>query len=272
MTRVAILPQWLVLVGFFNLAGFAQATLVSSWTQDQGSAVISGQSTTTVTIGNGGNNSASGVSVSGSLSGTVTASSVGDSIQMLGTLTLTGISNNNVSGLSFGLYDTNGSSNANGWLGYSVSNSDGSNTGQLMERNAGNSTIYTSTTGETQLATTLASSSPAFTDGTYSFSITLTRQAANAYAIVYSLNRTSSAGYTMTGSFTDTTASTFSINRIGFLAGSNLKADQFSISLTDVSITVIPEPSAAGLCIPGAFLLGRSRVRRKFAAAGLSLE
>ena len=268
MKRVAILPQWLVVIGFFHLAGFAQATLVSSWSQDQGTAPISGQSTTTVTIGNNTSNSASGVSISGSLSGTITALNIGDIVQMSGTLTLAGISNNNVAGLSFGLYDTNGSSTANGWLGYNVSNSDGNNTGQLMERNAGNSTIYTSTTGETQLATILASASPAFTDGTYSFSLTLTRQAGNAYAIAYSLNRTSSAGYLMSGSFTDTTASTFSFNRVGFLAGSNLKADQFSISLTDVSITLIPEPSAAGLCIPGAFLLGASRLRRRFEAVG----
>ncbi|WP_042725452.1 PEP-CTERM sorting domain-containing protein [Chthoniobacter flavus] len=173
-------------------------------------------------------------------------------IQMTGTFTLAGVNNGNAGGdLSFGLYNTNGSSTATGWLGYSASESDGTHTGSFFERSSGNTALYTSTTGETQLATTLATGSPSIADGTYNFTLTLTLQAGNAVNIAYALNRTSTTGYTLSGSFVDTTPLTLAYNRVGFLAGSSLKADQFTISNTNVTFVPIPEPGSAGLLIAG---------------------
>lgn len=241
----------------FFIPSITEATLISSWTEDGGTAAISGATTTTVTLGNGGHDSAAGVSVSGSLSGNATLAAVGDMIQTTGTFTLTGVNNGNAGGdLMWGLFNTNGSSNANGWLGINASNSDSSHTGFIFERTSGNTTLYSSSasggTGATQLTTTLATGNPSISDGTYTFSLTLTRLAGNQISIAYTLNRTSSAGYTLSGSFTDTAPVNFTFNKVGFYAGSNLKADQFVISNTDVTFTAIPEPGSMGLLTAGA--------------------
>ena len=119
-------------------------------------------------------------------------------------------------------------------------------------------------TGATEISNALAAGSPSLTDGTYSFSLSLTRQPANGIALAWSLTRTSSAGYSLAGNFTDTTGSTFTFNRVGFLVGNTLNADQFSLS--NVSVTLVPEPAAFTLFAPGlAVLFGRRR--RPFARA-----
>lgn len=260
-------PRRWVLAGLCLLSaaqpGWAET--VTSWTLDEGTPAISGTNTSTVVVGTGNNNSVGQVSLSGSLSGVLTLLNAGDVIAMSGSLTLAGITNGGTANdLAFGMFDDNGSANATGWLGYSVSNADGSTAGVLRERNLANTTIYSSTTGTTSLTTATATGNAGFTSGTYSFSITLTRQAANALLIQTTLTRTSSAGYTMTSSFTDTTVNTFSYDHVGFFVDTAMKADQFSVSGVNVVYTPIPEPGVGTLLTWGVLGLcvWRRRARR----------
>lgn len=231
---------------------------------------MSGANTTTVVLGTNTHDSATGVSVSGSLSGNATLAAVGDVVQMTGTFTLSGVNNGNAGGdLVWGLFNTNGSSNANGWLGISASESDSTHTGFVYERSAGNTTAYSSSassggSGATLVGTgtTMATGNPAIVDGTYNFSLTLTLLAGNQIGVSYSLNRTSSTGYTLSGSYTDTVPVNYTFNRVGFYSGNNIKADQFTISNTDVTFTAIPEPGSVGLLLAGGVGLVARRRRR----------
>lgn len=214
------------------------AETVTTWTRDQGTAAISGANTATVVLGTGANNSASSVYVSGALSGSLALAGVGENIQMSGTMNATGVSNGNIANsFTFGLYNTNGSANATGWLGYGMGNGDTTHIGSLLERTTGNTAIYGSVAGAAQISSSLANAN--LLSGTYSFTLTLTRLAGNALSIDYSLTGT---GYAMTGGFTDTTGSTFNFNRVGFISDGS-GADQFTLS--NVTVTAIPEPSTA---------------------------
>lgn len=58
-------------------------------------------------------------------------------------------------------------------------------------------------------------------------------------------------------SFLDTTVETYDFNRVGFLMGGDLNANQ--VQFSNIDVTLIPEPSAALLGGLGMFLLLRSR-------------
>lgn len=244
-------------VAALMLAGvmYTRAAIVTTWTQDFGSAVFTGANTSNPVLGDGSNNSADNIAVSGSLTGSLTAN-VGEAIQMTGSMTLVGISNNVAGEFGFGTFDRNGSLNATGWRGYLATNSDGTNQGNLWERNAGNTSGYYAATDRTSLGLALATpANPSFDAGTYSFSLALTHLANGSMNISYTLTRT---GYSLNGNFNDPTPQTFTFDRVGFVVGNSLNADQFSLS--NVNVSVVPEPCAAVLlppCITALFALRR---------------
>lgn len=239
------------------------AETVVVWNLDRGNAPTAGVNTGTVTVGDGSSNSADNVAVSGMLSGTLSMVVPADMILMEGSVTLDGISTGNtVNQFDFGLFNSNGSTGSKGWLGYAVEASDGTGSGTLLERSAGNNADYYSTSGTSSRGSYRAAGNADFLSGTYHFSLQLTRLAGNALGIAFSL--TSSLGYSMTGTYTDTTVQTFSYNRVGFTIGNGLNADQVTLSGVTVNyIAAVPEPGCTTLLALGALGLGLRRRRRR---------
>ena len=80
---------------------------------------------------------------------------------------------------------------------------------------------------------------------------------------------TGANGFNQLLSATDTTAGTagtYTFDRLGFLVGGNLDADQALFSNLDVSLVVVPEPStyALGLMGLGMFLVRYRRYPQRF--------
>ena len=241
------------------------AETVLDWQLDRGNAPVSGDGTSRYVVGNGSNNSADNVAVSGMLSGTLSLVQPADMIIMEGDVTLDGIaSGNTVNQFDFGLFNDNGSTTTRGWLGYFAEESDTTRSGTLRERNAGNNSDYFSTSGTTQLTTARAAGNANFLSGIYHFSLQLTRLAGNALSISFSL--TSGSGYAMSGTYTDTTVQTFSFDRVGFTVGNSLNADRVTLSGVTVEhfpyTAPVPEPGTGLLLTVGMLAVGLRRRRR----------
>ena len=241
------------------------AETVTEWELDRGGTSISGASTSTVTLGDGSKDDVDNVAVSGMLSGTLSMVVPGDMILMEGSASFDGVSSGNAANeFRFGLFDSNGSTGTGGWLGYSVGDSDRNRPGSLWERNDGSAAGYFSSAGTSELTTERAAGNGDFLSGTYSFSLQLTRLATDTLLITFSL--TSGSGYSMSGTYTDTTAQTFSYDRVGFAAGNSLNADQVTLSGVTVNyvsyLSPVPEPGVGLLVGMGALALGLRRQRR----------
>jgi hypothetical protein len=91
---------------------------------------------------------------------------------------------------------------------------------------------------------------------TYSFNLSLERTAAGMQ-INSSFIRNSDSQQFALVSFLDTTVETYDFNRVGFLMGGDLNADQ--VQFSNIDVTLIPEPSAALLGGLGMLLLLRRR-------------
>ena len=237
------------------------AETVMDWELDRGRASVTGANTSTVTVGDGSKDDADNVAVSGMISGTLSMVVPADMILMEGDVTLTGISTGNtVNQFDFGLFNSNGNTDTSGWLGYAVEESDSTRSGTLRVRSAGNNADYFSTSGTSQRGTYRAANNANFLSGTYHFSLQLTRLANNSLGISFSL--TSTSGYAMTGTYTDTSVQTFSYDRVGFTVGNSLNADQVTLSGVTVNyIPAVPEPGCATLLALGALGLGLRRRR-----------
>lgn len=261
-------------LGLLALPISARATSVTSWTMTTGTAGnISGLNTASPVFGTGATNTGNGFQVYAPLT-SYTLGSVGDSISFSGS----GLFNLNTGASSdqfrFGIFNTNGSSDTTGWLGYFATNSGiGSNpNGRLWERRSGNTTAYFNNSQTPTIAAdavqsfagTPASSSSVstFLSGTYNFSITATRTAAGL-SVVWSIVGTGTTTYTIGGTYADTTATTYSFDRVGLMTGGNVNADQVSFSNLDVTFTsAIPEP-ASWAAITACLALGAAVLRRR---------
>ncbi len=225
----------------FLVATSSQAALVTGWTELIGRTPVSNMGTASPTLGNGTASSADAMQISASF-GEITLANAGDKITLSGSATFTGIASAS-NQFRLGLLDVNGSVDANGWLGYFSTNGNDTTLGRLYERNNPNTGNYISTTSSTQIASAASPGGFFFSDGTYNFSLTLERTAAGGLQIDSSLLRTSDSSQFALSSFLDTVPQSYDFNRVGFLIGDTLDADQVQFS----NIAVVPEPSVAFL-------------------------
>lgn len=207
-------------------------TANGNWFFTQGSGVLETSNRANPVIGDGKPNGASDKAIAAAFTG-ATLRKVGDSITLSGTVSFTGaVPSDNE--FRFGLFDVNAQQGNEGWLGYYVGNSTGEQKGQLSKRNNRNTKAAVKLDGSSVLSTPLASNNAVFnTTGSYKFSLTYTRQADHSLQITFSL--TSGENYNMSGVFIDATPLTYTFNRVSFLSGAALSADQVSFSGVEVT-------------------------------------
>lgn len=239
----------------------ANAALLTSWTQSSGSNG-SGLNTASPVLGNGSLDSGDNQTIYAVLPTSYTLTNVGDSIKLSGGVTFLNLATPQADQFRFGLYNVNGQTGVNGWLGYMASNS-GTSTGptysRLWERSNPNTGSFGSGSGATAVANVNATpGNTSFASGTYTFSLTLTR-VATGLEVGWTLIGTN-VNSTVSGTFLDTTPQTYTYNRVGFFTGGGLNADQ--VSFSNVDLTVVPEPGVVGLVAAGltfCFILRRRR-------------
>jgi hypothetical protein len=265
-------------LGFFLAATIsAQAALTidsTSWTNALGTASNSGLSATGINWGNNASNNADNSAIYAIIDGDTGTSGnqnftlgVGETLTFAGSAQLRGVTGTDGTiQFRFGLFDVNGSANANDWLGYFAANTTISTQsgGGVYERNSPATGAFYSGTGAT-LASGAAATPVAgarLTNDTYSMSLSFTRATATSLSISSSMIRTTGGNnYVSVNNYTDSSVNSFNFNRLGFLAGSGLDADQ--VVLSNLSLTAIPEPSSfAALAGLGAIGLVASRRRR----------
>jgi hypothetical protein len=270
--RNSLLTASLALV-FASASAHAAITIdASSWGIGAGSPTNSGASSTGLIWGDNTANNADDSAVHATIDGdTGTAGNqsvtiaLGQTLTLTGTVNLVGLTNGtttgNVNGNQFrvGLFDSNGQSGNTGWLGYMLSTGSGSTAGSLKERANPNIGFYTSGFGSSDLdiGTPTAPGANTF-DGLYDFSFSLHRISTGMEITSSFVRQSTNVDYApRSTAFLDTTISTSTFDRIGFLSGNALDADQ--ITLSNISLTLIPEPSTALLGSLGMLLLLRRR-------------
>lgn len=235
-----------------------------------------------VTVGNGSANNADGVMFASTLSTlypSITLANSGDKIIFDGNVTISGMVNNGASTdgqaaprtqFRFGLFDTAGSSDDNGWVGYTMLNSHGTGTpnGSLTRKNPLNTNLYQSTTAGANSMQATSGTQPLFHDGTYTMSMTIERSG-NDLIVSSSLTRSGSPGFSQVhGPITHVGAATGgwgTFNRVGFLLGANIDTDQAVFSNLRIRTNAgVPEPATwllgLGSLLGGALVRRRSRV------------
>ncbi len=206
-------------------------------------------------------NGADNTSIWADFGATITLVNTGDSITLNGLVTLSGaVTTSTTNQFRFGLFDTDGTSGATGWLGYYGSNdSTSSNSGVMQERNIGNASAYISTTGTSTLASYTTANATLTNDIQYSYAMTFTRNALGGLDYTATMfQATTPTNFLLNLSGTDATPQTFDFDRVGFLVGGSLDADRAQFRNVDVS--VVPEPSCA--LLGGLGLLALLRRRR----------
>jgi PEP-CTERM motif len=234
---------------------------VVGWLSGTGDGPLSQTATNDPIVGDGTSNSAESEAIYASISGQVpTLTQVGDSISLAGSVTLEGSMSGDEQ-FRWGLYDVNGKPAVSGWQGYFALNGITGTGCDLMERNQPNGATFWTSSSATSLASTSPAAAP-FSAATYAFTLSIARTIGDQLQIDWSLVRTSGTGtYNTSSSFLDTTASTFSFNRVGFHLGGVLDADRATFQ--DITVTYVPEPSSAVLGMIGvaSLVLRRRRDR-----------
>jgi hypothetical protein len=262
-------PLVLFVASILKLQSTAAVTTdVVDWSSGTGDGPLSQSATNDPIVGDGSANSADAEAIHASISGLIPSlSQQGDRVSLAGTVTLAGVTSSNDE-FRWGLYDVNSKSDVNGWLGYFGSNGITTQGGILRERNLGNGAGYWLGTSATILATS-APAGASFSSATYSFTLEIERTATDDLQIGWSLTRVGSSTYNLASSFLDTDPSTFSFNRVGFLLGGSLNADQASFQ--DITVAYIPEPLSSVIGVFGTALLALRR-RRNVPMSVLSVK
>jgi hypothetical protein len=225
-----------LVAGLFIAIGPAGAAPVANWTERTGDTPVSALNTASPSLGDGSTDSADQMSIYATFP-TFTLANTGNTVTLSGSATLSGIVGA-ANQFRWGLYDVNGSSGDTGWLGYIGSCGHSTNSSNLLERSKPNTSWYMSSTGgATATIATAIAPGTGFTDGTYNFLLTLERIAAGI-RINSSLIRASDSQQFGLHSFTDTTPQTYTFNRVGFLIGNTLDADQ--VQFSNIDVTAVP--------------------------------
>lgn len=145
--------------------------------------------------------------------------------------------------------------------GAGVSNPGG---GEVTAHHAGGGTSgwFSGNGGGVSIAGTGNNNPANMTPNTYTFSLTLTRTAASAISIAYNM---ASAGYNESGTVTDSAATEFAYNGVGFFANSSdtaLASPGVTFSSLTETVTTVPEPGTVTLMGLGT-LVGTMFIRRK---------
>jgi hypothetical protein len=206
-----------------------------------GAGPITNGNTSSPTVGDGSPDSAAQEMIHSPFP-EITLANSGDKIVFTGSVTLTGTINspanegNPKTQFRFGLFDGDAEgSNDNGWVGYYISNRHGNaggSSGVLALKPEGNTSAYLSAAGQSVLASVGGDGTSAslFHDGTYSMTLQIERSGNDL--VVYA-ELEGSNGFTQSLIATNTTAATlgtYTFDRLGFLLGDNLDADQAAFS------------------------------------------
>jgi hypothetical protein len=231
-------------------ASSSSAAPITNWAIDPsgaGTVVYSGLTTDSPVIGNGTSNNANSGIIDGSFS---TLSLLdGQSIALSGSMTIVGAVAKSL-GFQFGLLYEPGTVaiDDKGWAGYFANNTSqgvvNANHGNLRARDPNFETIWISGTNTTQLAVVPSAGNGTFSNGTYSFGMTVERVGADVKVSASILGTGTTVFTNSWGPVTVTAANlkTFNFNRIGIWSVAGLDADQITLSGIDVS--VVPEPSS----------------------------
>src|SRR5690606_25900586 len=83
-----------------------------------------------------------------------------------------------------------------------------------------------------------------FLAGTYNFSMAATRTD-TGLSVVWSIVGTGDTNYSISGTYSDTSANTYAFDRVGLMTGGGLNANQVSFSGLDTTfVAAVPEPAA----------------------------
>jgi hypothetical protein len=229
------------------VATIARAAPVTNWfavnaqTGATSTKPLAGAATDSPVLGNGTNDSAAQVAlyadISGSLNGCADIELAnGQEVTLTGSATLSGIVGS-IEQFRWGLFnEAVAPFDAASWRGYIASNSNGPSGGALRVKEA-----EVGTFAQTGSAVTLATAQDGstFDDDTYQFSLSVSRFNEQ---VVVDASLTSSDNWSQVWSNVAVTSPSqvnYSFNRVGFLAGNGMHADQISFSDIDVTVASI---------------------------------
>lgn len=234
-------------VGALSFSTHANAVPIADWAIDPlipGSGILSGATTASPTIGDGSTNSADAISYFGRFSSQ--SLNLGEQLVLTGTATFTGASTSNAQ-FSFGLFDSNGSAatDSTNWLGFMHVNSSGGGDGRLVSKNPANAPFSSLSGGSANDLRLLAEpNGNDFDDDTYHFEMVVSRSNPNSLVIDSSLvSATDPSGYAHQFSQVEAfspTSLTFTYDRVGFLNGGRINAEQTAFSDVNVIVRDIP--------------------------------
>lgn len=236
-----------LVVGVISFSTQANAVPVADWAIDPlipGSGILSGAATNSPTIGDGSTNSADAISYFGRFSSQ--SLNLGEQIVLTGTATFTGASTSNAQ-FSFGLFDSNGSAatDSTNWLGFMHVNSSSGGEGRIVSKNPANAPFSSLSGGSANDLRLLAEpNGNDFDDDTYHFEMVVSRSNSNSLVIHSSLVSTTDPSnyahqFSQVAEFSPTSL-TYTYDRVGFLNGGRINAEQTAFNDVNVVVRDIP--------------------------------
>ncbi len=227
----------------YDGVGYAWVTgPVTGWVDRDapGSTMVLGNAgTDSPTMGDGSPGNAARKSIYAAIP-EVSLDEVGQKATLTGSATLVGV-DSSANGFRIGLFDTGGSSDNNGWLGYIHTAGADTTGGGLWKRLVADTTYFSTASGSASQLQSSAAPGTALNDGTYDFLLSITR-VADGMRIDAHIIRAADSVVFASNSVLDSTIPTSTFNRISFLSTSQLQADQIQFSDITLTLTDAPPP------------------------------